>query len=88
MQPVLTQVPPSSLRSTSATFMPAPVSRPASDGPAWPAPMMMASKVVMPRTPSAGLLSLAIPLLPIPPALQSRRASQAIRSHGGMPRFV
>src|SRR5512138_1376690 len=44
MQPVLTQVPPNSLRSTSATFIPAVVSRPARDGPACPAPMMMASK--------------------------------------------
>src|SRR3954471_12230500 len=45
MQPVLTQVPPNSLRSTSATFIPADVSRPASDGPACPAPITMASKI-------------------------------------------
>jgi hypothetical protein len=44
MQPVLTQVPPNSLRSTIATFIPAAVSRPARDGPACPAPMTMASK--------------------------------------------
>ena len=39
MQPVFTQVPPNSLRSTIATVMPARVNRPARDGPAWPAPM-------------------------------------------------
>jgi len=44
MQPVLTQVPPNRLRSTSATFIPAAVNRPARDGPACPAPMTMASK--------------------------------------------
>ena len=43
MQPVFTQVPPNSWRSMSATVMPAAVSRPASGGPAWPAPMMIAS---------------------------------------------
>ena len=43
MQPVLTQVPPKSLRSIMATFLPAVVRRPARGGPAWPAPMMMAS---------------------------------------------
>src|SRR5688572_7273291 len=43
MQPVLTQVPPTRWRSISATFMPAPVSRPARAGPAWPAPTMIAS---------------------------------------------
>src|SRR5882672_11319037 len=43
MQPVFTQVPPNRCRSISATVMPAAVSRPASDGPAWPAPTMMAS---------------------------------------------
>ena len=47
MQPVLTQVPPNSLRSTMATFMPAAVRRPAREGPAWPVPMMMASKVLL-----------------------------------------
>jgi hypothetical protein len=43
MQPVLTQVPPNRLRSTIAVFIPAPVSRPASDGPACPVPMIIAS---------------------------------------------
>ena len=43
MQPVFTQVPPKSLRSISATDIPAAVSRPAKGGPAWPAPMMRAS---------------------------------------------
>src|SRR6478609_11588770 len=43
MQPVLTQVPPTSLRSITATVCPASVSLPASDGPAWPAPTMIAS---------------------------------------------
>jgi hypothetical protein len=47
MQPVLTQVPPNSLRSMIATFMPAPASRFARDGPAWPVPMMMASNVLV-----------------------------------------
>src|ERR1700722_9609880 len=43
MHPVLTHVPPKSLRSTSATLRPDCVSRPASEGPAWPAPTMMES---------------------------------------------
>ena len=43
-QPVLMQVPPRCRRSTSATLRPAPASRTASDGPAWPAPMTMSSK--------------------------------------------
>src|ERR1700722_12289937 len=43
MQPVLTQVPPTSLRSITATVSPASVSLPASGGPAWPAPTMIAS---------------------------------------------
>ena len=44
MQPVLTQVPPTFPRSMMATFMPAPASRAARDGPAWPVPMTIASK--------------------------------------------
>src|SRR3954465_5405513 len=44
MQPVLTQVPPNCLRSTSATFIPVAVSRAAKEGPACPAPMTMVSK--------------------------------------------
>src|ERR1700691_4694909 len=44
MQPVLTQVPPKSFRSISATDIPAPVNRPARDGPACPAPITIASK--------------------------------------------
>src|SRR3546814_8639703 len=44
MQPVLTHVPPTYLRSISATRMPASVRRPARNGPAWPAPMMIASR--------------------------------------------
>src|SRR5215208_1534218 len=43
MQPVFTQVPPTSLRSITATVWPASVSLPASGGPAWPAPTMIAS---------------------------------------------
>src|SRR3954469_22576724 len=43
MQPVLTHVPPTSLRSITATVCPASVSLPASGGPAWPAPTMIAS---------------------------------------------
>jgi hypothetical protein len=44
---VLTQVPPNRWRSIIATAIPAPVSRPAREGPAWPAPMMIASKVLL-----------------------------------------
>src|SRR6516164_5422975 len=44
VQPVLTQVPPMRWRSTTATFIPAPARRNAKDGPAWPVPMMIASK--------------------------------------------
>jgi hypothetical protein len=43
MQPVFTQVPPKRPRSITATFMPAAVKRPASEGPACPVPMMIAS---------------------------------------------
>jgi predicted alpha/beta-hydrolase family hydrolase len=43
MQPVFTHVPPKRFRSTIATFIPAPVRRFASGGPAWPVPMMIAS---------------------------------------------
>lgn len=46
MQPVLTQVPPNRLRSMIATFIPVPASRTASDGPACPVPIMIASYVV------------------------------------------
>ena len=44
MQPVLTQVPPTFPRSMMATLMPAPASRAAREGPAWPVPMTIASK--------------------------------------------
>ena len=47
VQPVLTQVPPNRWRSTMATVMPAPVSLEARVGPAWPAPIMMASNVAV-----------------------------------------
>src|SRR6478672_3844808 len=49
MQPVLTQVPPTSRRSTIATRRPASARRLASDGPACPVPMMIASCVVVMR---------------------------------------
>src|SRR6266498_3501623 len=52
MQPVLTQVPPKYLRSMTATFIPAPASLPASDGPACPVPMMIASCLRMTPAPS------------------------------------
>jgi hypothetical protein len=54
MQPVLTQVPPKSLRSITATDMPAAVSRPASGGPAWPAPIMAAWIGLAPKQNSSG----------------------------------
>src|SRR5215468_1702692 len=44
MHPVFTQVPPNLWRSIIATVMPAAANRAAKDGPAWPVPMMMASK--------------------------------------------
>src|ERR1700720_3827430 len=43
VHPVLTHVPPNSLRSTIATFIPASLKRPARDGPACPVPTMIAS---------------------------------------------
>ena len=43
MQPTLTQVPPNSLRSMMAVFIPSRVILAAMDGPAWPVPMMTAS---------------------------------------------
>ena len=51
--PVFTQVPPNRCRSISATVMPAAVRRPASGGPAWPAPTMMASNRFM-KEPGCG----------------------------------
>src|SRR5450755_4679800 len=45
VQPVLTQVPPKSFRSTMATFRPALARATAREGPAWPAPTTMASKL-------------------------------------------
>ena len=44
MQPVFTHVPPNLWRSIMATVIPASVHRAANDGPAWPVPMMIASK--------------------------------------------
>ena len=52
MQPSFTQVPPRCSRSISATVMPAPASLTASDGPAWPAPITMASNEVVMAVPS------------------------------------
>src|SRR5271165_440650 len=43
VHPVLTHVPPNSLRSTIATFIPASLKRTARDGPACPVPTMIAS---------------------------------------------
>jgi hypothetical protein len=43
VQPVLTHVPPNSLRSMIATFIPAALKRPARGGPACPVPTMIAS---------------------------------------------
>src|SRR5215469_12747786 len=43
VHPVLTQVPPNSLRSTIATFIPASLKRPARGAPACPVPTMIAS---------------------------------------------
>jgi hypothetical protein len=54
VQPVLTQVPPGRARSTIATFMPAPASLLAKDGPAWPVPMMIASNSGMGASASVG----------------------------------
>src|SRR3954468_24079276 len=46
VQPLFTQVPPNLSFSTTATFMPALDSRAARAGPAWPVPMISASKSV------------------------------------------
>src|SRR5271156_5324629 len=43
VHPVLTHVPPNSLRSTIATFIPASLKRPARGAPACPVPTMIAS---------------------------------------------
>src|SRR5215467_7845861 len=48
MQPVFTQVPPNLSRSMMATVLPAAENRAASEGPAWPVPMMMAANGFMP----------------------------------------
>src|SRR5262245_15722166 len=47
VQPSFTQVPPNLCLSMTATFIPAPESRAASAGPAWPVPTTMASKRVV-----------------------------------------
>src|SRR6266478_3733599 len=54
MQPVFTQVPPNNFRSITAIFMPTSTKRAASDGPACPVPMMMASNfcIVLTSTPA------------------------------------
>src|SRR5687767_5206753 len=52
VQPVFTHVPPKSFRSTKATVMPASVRRWASAGPAWPAPMMIASNSLIVSIPT------------------------------------
>src|SRR6185369_515826 len=44
VHPVFTHVPPNLSRSIIATVMPAAANRSARDGPAWPVPMMIASK--------------------------------------------
>src|SRR5437868_6775818 len=44
IHPVLTHVPPNLWRSIMATVIPAAENRAAKDGPAWPVPMIMASK--------------------------------------------
>jgi hypothetical protein len=46
MQPLLTQVPPNRLRSIIATFIPEFANRTASEGPACPVPIMIASYFV------------------------------------------
>jgi hypothetical protein len=47
VQPVFTQVPPKCLRSITATLRPAATRRRASEGPAWPVPMTIASNFGM-----------------------------------------
>src|SRR5271157_3280815 len=44
IHPVFTHVPPNLLRSIMATAIPAAENRAAKDGPAWPVPIMIASK--------------------------------------------
>src|SRR5262249_39508808 len=51
VQPLLTQVPPTSLRSMIAVLRPALPSRTASAGPAWPVPMTIASNARVMRLP-------------------------------------
>src|SRR5207302_9650543 len=60
MQPLLTQVPPTRLRSIIATFIPVPASRTARDGPAWPVPITIASHLAAIGIPPPGLGSAAI----------------------------
>src|SRR5580692_12460936 len=65
MHPVFTQVPPNLCRSLIATVFPAPANRAARDGPAWPVPMMIASKcfvVVVSVFPLCGSYPLWLPL--------------------------
>src|SRR5882724_5653555 len=64
MHPVFTQVPPNLWRSMMATVFPADENRAARDGPAWPVPMMIASKRFMQLVrPRCGVCPLWLPLL-------------------------
>src|SRR5271165_7029949 len=65
VHPVFTHVPPNLSRSMIATVLPAPANRAASDGPAWPVPMMIASKcfvVLVNARPLRGACLLELPL--------------------------
>src|SRR5262245_4654156 len=55
MQPVLTQVPPKRLRSMIAAFIPVPASQTASNGPACPVPITIASYFVDIGSPPLGI---------------------------------
>src|SRR5580692_3852750 len=56
MHPVFTQVPPNLSRSIIATVLPAPANRAAMGGPAWPVPIIIASKCLTGETVTAVLI--------------------------------
>ena len=77
MQPVLTQVPPNSLRSTSATDRPAWVSRFASGGPAWPAPLRAHWRFVADLTRTARVRCV-VPIYPLAPRATAKDVVPAV----------
>src|SRR5580698_9306949 len=89
VQPLLTQVPPNLPCSTIPTRMPWPARRAASDGPAWPMPITMASNLALMAEPPVrgGAAAGALPPGPRDPDEATPRAYHlaGARLGGGLP---